>query len=123
MRLYPEEKKKQEEEHAAQLKKEQDEVTKLKAELVGLAEKHAAEVKRLTDDKAHLETQVKGFKEFGQDKERELILTRDELNALKGKAKVWLDEFNKIQATMSSKPFFLSSFSAPELLFCLSLAI
>ena len=123
MHLCSDEKEKREEEHAAKLKKGQDEVAKLKAELAGLTEKHTAEVKRLTDDKAHLETQVKGFKEFGQDKERELILTRDELNALKGKAKVWLDEFNKIQTTMSSKTFFLPSFSAPELLFCLGLVI
>ena len=69
LRLFPEEKKNQEDEHAPQLKKEQDEVAKLKAELAGLTEKHIAEVKRLTDNKAHLETQVKGFKEFGQDKE------------------------------------------------------
>ena len=38
---------------------------------------------------------------FGQDKERDLLAARDELRAMKGKAKVWLDEFNKIQSMMS----------------------
>ena len=107
MHFYSAEKKKQEEEHAAQLKKQQDEVAKLKVELAGLTEKHAAEIQALTTDRDHFKEKAKGFQEFGQDKERDLLAARDELHAMKGKAKVWLYEFNKIQSMMSRKPFFL----------------
>ena len=95
------------EEHAAQLKKEQDEVAKLKTELAGLTEKHAAEIQFLTTNRDHFKDKAKGFQEFGQEKERDLLAARDELRAIKGKAKVWLDEFNKIQSMMSHKSFFL----------------
>ena len=95
------------EEHAAQLKKEQDEVAKLKTELAILTEKHSAEIQALTMDRYHFKEMAKGYQEFGQDKEKDLLAARDELHAMKGKAKVWLDEFNDIQSTMSCKPFFL----------------
>ena len=37
----------------------------------------------------------------------DLFAARDELRAMKGAAKVWLDEFNKIHSMMSRKAFFL----------------
>ena len=65
---------------------------------------------------------VKGYQEFGQDKEKDLIAARDELHVMQGKAKVWLNEFNKIHMTMSRKPLFLPSFSACESVFALNLS-
>ena len=87
------------------MKKEQDEVARLKAELVSLAEKHTTEIQVLTKDRDHFKDQAKEYQEFGQDKERDLLAARDELHVMKGKAQVWLAEFTKIQATMSCKPF------------------
>ena len=113
--LSPAEKKKLEEGHAAQLKKEQDAVAKLKSELASLAKKHTAEIQALTKDRDHFKDQAKGYQEFGHDKERDLLAARDELHIMKGKAQVWLSEFTKIQETMSHKPylppfFYLTSF-------------
>ena len=90
--------------------KEQDEVAKLRAELVSLAKKHDTEIQVLTKDWDHFKDQAKGYQEFGQDKERDLLAARDELYVMKGKAQVWLAEFTKIQAMMSCKSFVLHFF-------------
>ena len=87
------------------MRKEQDEVARLKAELASLAEKHTTEIQVLTKDRDHFKEQAKGYQEFRQDKERDLLAARDELHIMKGKAQVWLSEFTKIQAIMSRKPY------------------
>ena len=76
MHLCSDEKEKREEAHAAQLKKDQDEVTKLKAGLAGLTEKHTTEIQRLTKDQDHFQEMAKGYQEFGHDKEKDLIAAR-----------------------------------------------
>ena len=90
--------------HAAQLQKEQDAAAKLRTELADLAKKHEAEIQTLAQDRDHHKSKVKEAQEFGQGKEKELIAARDKLNALRGKTKAWLGEFNKIQSDMSCKP-------------------
>ena len=90
--------------HAAQLQKEQDAAATLRTELADLAKKHEAEIQTLAQDRDHHKAKVQEAQEFGQGKERELIAARDQLNALRGKAKAWLSDFNRIQSDMSCKP-------------------
>ena len=101
--LYPDENSKQKEEYAAALKKEQDEVAKLKAELEGLKEKHKEEIKTFSEEQIRQEDEAKTLRELVDKAETGATSARQELQTLQGRIKVWLFEFNKIQAFMSGK--------------------
>ena len=91
--------------HATQLKKEQEASAKLRTELADLARKHEAEIQTLAQDRDHHQAKVKEAQEFGQSKEKELLKARDQLIELRGRTKVWLADFNRIQSDMSRKPY------------------
>ena len=84
------------------------ETSRLRTELADLTKKHTAEIQVLTKDRDHHKAKVKEAQQFGQGKERDLLAVWDELQALQGRTKAWLNEFNKIQASMSRKFLFPS---------------
>ena len=98
-----------------------DENAKLKSALADLTKKHAAEIEDLTKDRDHHQQKVKDAQEFGQAKEKDFLIVRDELRTLQGRAKAWLNEFTKIYSTMARKfPSFFFSFSLLSFLLFLS---
>lgn len=119
--------------HQEELKKERDEVTRLRAELEE-AQKNNAEVEQLKKEMAELkETHAKNIQEVTEAAARELADEKETFNAqlekssdllkkseglvdeLVTKEEMWLAELEKINDTITSKTFF---FLLSEVNFC-----
>ena len=104
--------KEREDMHKAEIQKEQDEVSRLKAELEEMKKNHKAEMEQATaKEKERQEGQAQKHKELLDKAEAYATSAQKELDELKGKAEVWKSELTRINAEMASK-FFHSSFLA-----------
>src|SRR5664279_5102978 len=98
--------------HKAELQKEQDEVSRLKAELEDLKKNPKAEMEQAAaKEKERRESQAQIHKELLDKAEACATSAQKELDELKGKAGVWKSELTRINSEMASK-FFHSSFLA-----------
>ena len=93
--------------HQSELKKEKDEVSRLKTELeqswgrVAELEKVSAEEKQLRGE------ETRKLKESLEEFESRTTMAERELEALKTKIARWLAEFSTINGQLDSKPLFL----------------
>ena len=101
--------------HLEELKKEQDEVSRLKTQLEELKKTHKAEIEDLvasshqtiTEEKERLEGEAQKHKDLLAKAETLATSTQKELDELKGKAKIWQSELTRINGEMASKLFHL----------------
>ena len=100
---YPAKNKKQKDEHEVALKKEQDEVAKLKAELVEPREKHREEFKAFSEEQICQEAEAKTLRELATKAEVDANSAKEEFQKLQDKIRVWHAEFAKIQSFMIGK--------------------
>ena len=104
--------KEREDTHKAELKKERDEVSGLKAELEK-AQSHSAELEKIATEEKQLRVdEAQKFKESQEQTELRATSAQQELQALKEKTERWLSELSKINNEMTSKPPLLFCFLA-----------
>src|SRR5664279_5405733 len=107
--------KEREDMHKAEIQKEQDEVSRLKAELEEVKKNHKAEMEQATaKEKERQEGQAQIHKELLDKAEACATSAQKELDELKGKAGVWKSELTRINSEMSSK-FFIPHFGRHEI--------
>jgi len=94
--------------HKAELQKERDEVSRLKAELKKAHTQKAEMEKAAAEEKKRQEDKSQKLKELLERAETSATSTQKELDMLNAKARTWMSELNKINSEMASK--FLSFF-------------
>ena len=94
--------------HRVQFQHEQEEVTRLKAELEKTQRRNAELEKTLAEERQHREDEAQKHQELLSDIETRAILAERELAALKSKPARWLSQLIRINDEMDSK-FLLSS--------------
>ena len=91
--------------HQSELKKEQDEVSRLKAEL-GKAQSRNAELEKSAAEEKQLRVEeTRKLKESLEESGSRATLAERELEILKTKIVGWLAEFSTINGQFDSKPF------------------
>ena len=104
--------KEREDAHKAELKKERDEVSRLKTELEK-AQSHSAELKKVVAEEKQLRAdEAETLKESFEQTELRATSAQQELQALKDKSGRWLLELTKINNEMTNKPPLLFYFLA-----------
>jgi predicted nucleic acid-binding Zn-ribbon protein len=93
----------QKKEHLAELQKEWDEVTRLKAQMVMMQTAHAAELEKA---KSTASAEIAKCKQLQTDAEAQAADTQKSLDELRAKADTWLNLLNKINSDMGSKYLF-----------------
>ena len=100
--------KKRDDSHQVALKKEQDEVSRLRKELEAAQSQTTEAEKTFAAEKAQLEEVAGRQKELLAQTEGRATSAQKELDILKAKCDTWLSELNRINSEMDSK--FPSSF-------------
>ena len=97
--------------HQAELKKERDEVSRLKAELDRSRDRTAELEKSAAEEKQPRDKETRKLKESIEESESRATSAEGEAQALKTKIRRWVAEFSTINGEMDSKsfPFLLSS--------------
>ena len=91
--------------HQSELKKEKDEVSRLKTELEQSRGRVAELEKTSTEEKQLQGEETRKFKESLEEFESRTNVAERELEALKTKIARWLAEFSTINGQLDSKPF------------------
>ena len=100
--------------YQAELKREQDVISRLKAELEQVKKNHKAEMEQVAAEvKEREEGQAQKHKELVDKAEEQAVSAQKELKELKGKAKAWMSELDKINSAMTRK--FLQSSSSADM--------
>ena len=95
--------------YQTELKREEDVISRLRAELEQVKQNHKAEMEQVAAEaKEREEGQAMKHKELVDKAEEHAASVQKELDDLKGKAKAWMSELDKINSAMTRK-FFQSS--------------
>ena len=101
---------KREDAYKAELKKERDEVSRLKSELE-TAQSRNAELEKSAAEKSRLRVdEAQKLKETLEQTEARATSGQEELQTLEDKADIWLADLAKIKKEMDSKPLLLFCF-------------
>jgi len=97
--------------HKAELQKERDEVSRLKAELTKAHTQKTEMEKAAAEEKKRQEGEVQKLKELLETTESRATSAQNELDTLTAKAGTWMSELRKINFEMASKfpTLFISS--------------
>ena len=100
--------KERDEKHAAELKKEQDEVARLKEEIEAMKANHASEVERVrAEEGERQDSELRQCKSELLQARKSLATTSEALTNLQDEAKDWKLSLSKINAELSSKYLFI----------------
>jgi septal ring factor EnvC (AmiA/AmiB activator) len=93
----------QDKKHQAELKKERDEVSRLKEQLVAMQKAHADDMEKVQSFLSQNSADVEKYKQLHAEAESEAAAAEKDLDAFKAKADTWLSFLNKINNDMASK--------------------
>jgi methyl-accepting chemotaxis protein len=93
----------QDKKHQAELKKERDEVSRLKEQLAAMQKVHADEIEEGKSSLSQTSAEAEKYKQLHAEAESEAAAAEKELEAFKAKVDTWLSALNKINNDMASE--------------------